>query len=626
MANVIDLVKRAFGYNKEPELNIKKIIDDKVEQVLTQNIDIGGVNLYSNLDTQLANRLTEQHNQIRELEDNLEKAQQIISGQLNGYLSGHTSTQVLASWQKHIANIDDEISAVMMTIIAKAHDLYKNDANIHRYIKGQMNNIVGEGFKREANVKNSKNEKDVKTSTWLENEFNDFLKMGNIEVSGKMSIEDISRNHFLTLPQNGEILTRKIIDKNINKWGFALQVLDPTRLDFTVNKGFSNGNAVIMGVECNKYGKPIAYHIKTDFNNSSNVERIPANEIYHKFIHEYPEQRRAVPWIHAAMLDAKQLAAFTESVIFAARFGANITATIETQPGNEAGFSTGRSKSGQLFRQIDQGQILTLNPGEKLQYHTPPFPTEAVEPFIKVMNRRLATATLSSYATLTSDYSDSNFSSSRLGVNEERQDWRTKQSWYINSFLQPLFQDWLLHCLANGKLQNGNKKYTLDDYATLNAMTFKGKTWPYIDPVKDLTADKMEYELGTTTLRELASKQGKDIDDVFIERAQEYEKIEKLGIPVKYYVDCELVEAQAKQALEPKVAPTDTTKDVSDTKQDENKRSLEQQPIIIQNIHKAPGLRTIKTPILDENGITVKVIEEYEEISENNINSTNKEN
>lgn len=611
MARIIDTVKRYLGYKEAKPIDINEVINTKLEEALNQGRSMAGVNLYSNLDTQVANSLTEQYTEMRELGENLEKAQEIISGQLNGFLSGHTSTPILASWHKCVANIDEEVNRILMTIIAKARDLYKNDALIHRVIKGQMNNIVGEGFSREAVVKNSKGEKDIRTSAWLEKEFDDFCKAANIDVAGKKSLDDICRNHFITLPQNGEILTRKIIDKNINRWGFSLQVLDPTRLDYTSNKGFSNGNAVIMGVECNKYGKPVAYYLKTDFENSSQVERISASEIYHNFIHEYPEQRRSIPWIHAAMMDAKQLAAFTESVMFAARFGANITATIETQPGNEAAFSTGRTQSGQLFRQIDQGQILTLNPGEKLQYHTPPFPTQAVEPFIKVLNRRVSTATVSSYASVTNDYSDSNFSSSRLGENETRQDYRTKQAWYIDAFLQPLFQDWLIHCLSNGKLQNGNRKYTLDDYSILNAMTFKGKTWPYIDPVKDLTADLKEYELGITTLRELAAKHGKDIDDILLERSHEYKTVKDLDIPIKYMVDCELKEAQAKQALEPKVAPTDTTKQVNDTSKEVNSRSLDTSQIIINNIHKAPGIKTIKTPILDEDGLLVKVVEEY---------------
>ena len=55
MARIIDTVKRYLGYKEAKPIDINEVINTKLEEALNQGRSMAGVNLYSNLDTQVAN-------------------------------------------------------------------------------------------------------------------------------------------------------------------------------------------------------------------------------------------------------------------------------------------------------------------------------------------------------------------------------------------------------------------------------------------------------------------------------------------------------------------------------------------------------------------------------------------
>jgi capsid protein len=329
--------------------------------------------------------------------------------------------------------------------------------------------------------------------------------------------------------------------------------------------------------------------------------------------------------MHAVMLEVKQYAAFKEAVLFASRFGASTYATIERDPSSTADYANGRDKNGQLYRNIDKGQIVMLNPGEKLNSYTPPFPNNAIDPMLKSYERSIATGVGASFATLTSDYSESNFSSSRLGVNEERQDWKTKQQWYISTFLEPLFSDWLETCLINGTLVYKGKKLTLNDFPRLNNIQFKGIKLPLIDPLKDINTIAKEISIGTKSIPQAIEElHGTDVDTVFRHHKYAFDLANQLGIPIELYMKYALNQSVIEKNESQAEAPQEASQDI---KQEQANRSLaadiesqmvalakamkqETVPVTITNVIRSPGYKTVKTPILDEDGLIVKVIEE----------------
>ena len=93
-----------------------------------------------------------------------------------------------------------------------------------------------------------------------------------------------------------------------------------------------------------------------------------------------------------------------------------------------------------------------LLPGEKFEGFTPSRPNSNIDAFMRYMLREVAAGVGVSYETLSRDYSQSNYSSSRLALLDDRDQWRVLQTWLIEKFLKPIFCDWLDHAVLSGRL------------------------------------------------------------------------------------------------------------------------------------------------------------------------------
>ena len=74
------------------------------------------------------------------------------------------------------------------------------------------------------------------------------------------------------------------------------------------------------------------------------------------------------------------------------------------------------------------GSIRRLAPGEEMQFFSPQRPDDAFTPFVAQMLRAVASGVGCSYTQVSSDFSQSNYSSSRLELIETRAHYRTCSS------------------------------------------------------------------------------------------------------------------------------------------------------------------------------------------------------
>ena len=56
--------------------------------------------------------------------------------------------------------------------------------------------------------------------------------------------------------------------------------------------------------------------------------------------------------------------------------------------------------------------------------------------------------------------------------------------------------------------------------------------WTWVDPVKDIQAHTLAYNLGITSLSDIAATQGRDLEDVFDSIAKDAELAEQYGIKI----------------------------------------------------------------------------------------------
>ena len=146
---------------------------------------------------------------------------------------------------------------------------------------------------------------------------------------------------------------------------------------------------------------------------------------------------------------------------------------------------------------------------------------------MRAMLRGMSAGLGISYSSISADMSQSNYSSSRLSLLEERDNWRSLQGWMIESFHQRIFNEWLDLAVLVGALNLPLYESKPELYRNVRWMP---RGWGWVDPTKEVEAYKEAVRCGFTTLTQVIAEQGNDIDEVLLGLANEREQAQELGL------------------------------------------------------------------------------------------------
>jgi len=62
------------------------------------------------------------------------------------------------------------------------------------------------------------------------------------------------------------------------------------------------------------------------------------------------------------------------------------------------------------------------------------------------------------------------------------------------------------------------------------ASRFRGRRWNWVDPQKDMEANRAGVELGITSRTRIAAERGDDLEDIIDELAQERDMLDEAGL------------------------------------------------------------------------------------------------
>jgi lambda family phage portal protein len=286
-----------------------------------------------------------------------------------------------------------------------------------------------------------------------------------------------------------------------------------------------NGNKIVMGVELDTWGKPVAYWLLTRHpgdrmplgtgTETTTRERVPAADMFHLFVAERPEQTRGIPWMHTAMLRLQMLGGYEEAAIVAARTGASKMGFFVSPDGTASGVSDGKDEQGSFITDAEAGSFGILPEGYDFKPWSPEYPTQNYDSFVKSCLRGLASGLGVAYNTLANDLENVNFSSIRSGTLEERDHWMVVQGWFVESFLRPLFADWLEVALLNSAIAMPNgfalPSGKLNKFRVHN---WQGRRWQWVDPLRDMQTAVLAIEKKLMSPQQVAAQMGVDLEDV----------------------------------------------------------------------------------------------------------------
>jgi len=293
-----------------------------------------------------------------------------------------------------------------------------------------------------------------------------------------------------------------------------------------------------MGIELDPYHAQLAYWIYNIHPNelrfvpdkTITTERVPAADVIHlRLIDRWP-QTRGVPWLHTALRRLNDMDGLGEAEIVAARAAACYMGFIEL-PSAETKYGE-KATDGRTMEELSPAVIQRLNAGEKFTFAAPNRPNAQLDPFMRLMLREVASGVGASYESLSRDYSQSNYSSSRLALLDDRDLWRMLQRWFIRSFRTPLYREWLTLAVMAGAIPGLDPLTYANEPERFQAVRFKPRGWNWIDPTKEVAAYKDAIRCGFTTVSRVIEQTGNgdDLEDILTEREEELQWMHEKGL------------------------------------------------------------------------------------------------
>lgn len=438
---------------------------------------------------------------------------------------------------------DAWITLYQPVLVARSREQWSNNDYVRGYIRRCRQNIVGpHGVKMESKVVLSNGKPDKNANDAIEAAWKEWCKRGNCDVTGTMSWVGLQKLAIEHAARDGEFIMRKIRGPDAGPFGFALQLIDPQRLNVRYEnyKFGNNGNFVRNGIEFNRYGRPIAYHFaSTDESDSwfyysisgKGFVRVPAEDVIHGFVQEMASQRRGIPWTSTGLFRMHHLQGFEDAAVQNARASAAKMGFIEY----EDGFGPEMEDGEDVASTIDAEPLSfhELPQGAKIAKWDPQYPSGEFAVFQKSMLRGASTGWGVAYNSLANDLEGVNFSSIRDGKVDERDNWKELQEWLIETLCVPVREDWLKIALLSEKIVNAKngKPLLATKIAAYQPVHCQGRRWAWIDPKSDATAKVTEIRGGMTTLSQVIREQGRDPESVFQEYADDIDRLKAAGIP-----------------------------------------------------------------------------------------------
>ena len=412
---------------------------------------------------------------------------------------------------------DSEIKAALQQIRYRCRDLARNDEYARRFLSLIKTNVVGDrGISAQVKAKNADGSFDAPGNAIIENAFRAWGRKGICTVDGRFSWKDAQRFAAEALARDGELLVR-MVNYPQNNFGFAIEFLEVDLLDENHNETLQNGNKIRMGVEIDRFHRPVAYHLLTahpgDNEYTSSLAtrrtRISADKILHIFLPERAQQTRGVPWMSAAVAPLKQLNGMREAILINERISASKMGFFTTPSGDDFVGDDVENTYTPII-EAEPGTFHQLGPGVDFKSFDPTSNANTFADFERAILRGIASALGVSYASISNDLTQTSYSSIRQGALEDRDFYKVLHDFMIEHFVQPIFRAWLMAAMESGSVPIPPTRF--DKFA--DNVEYRGRGFAWVDPQREMNAAVIGLNSGILSMQDVANQYGRDITDV----------------------------------------------------------------------------------------------------------------
>lgn len=447
---------------------------------------------------------------------------------------GAMVSRLTADWVTSGTSADAEIDGSLVRLRNRARQLVRDNPYARQAMRAIAANVVGRGIRLQGRVPMQRGggRLDQTLNGRIEQGWQQWSRKDRCHVAGKLSLVEILRLAMRSVAESGEVFIR-VVDEPFGRSTIplALEIIEADYCDEGKSHGPDDqGNEWRMGVKVDRWGRPISYAFRTrhpgDLTNGvgHQITEVPASQVIHLFVTERPGQTRGAPWMASAVKRLHHLAGYEEAEVVRARASSSLMGFITSPEGELQGDEV---YDDERVSNFEPGVFKYLAPGESVNVPQLDAPDGQFEPFMRGMLRAVAAAIGCSYETVSRDFSQSNYSSSRLSLLEDREEWRTLQDWLIEHLLQPVFERWLMAAVGSGALVLPGYEQMPERF---EAVRWYPRGWAWVDPGKEVQAYKDAVRAGFKTQAQVVAESGGDLEDLLLARANEVDRAEQLGL------------------------------------------------------------------------------------------------
>lgn len=435
-----------------------------------------------------------------------------------------------ANWNPSMTFDRFRIARERETIRARAQDMERNSDLAAAVLSAFDRNVVGSGCVLQAKIaEDVLGNKNDELNDKIEKLWREWSRAENCDITGTQSLEEIESMLIRRYIVDGGFFVVKVYVKD-ERFPFKLQVRSVDEL--ATNLPSYNGRTVIEGIELDQYNRPTAFHFKkVDASGlamyTNETVRIEAKDVIYVFNKTHPQQIREISLLATALNRIKDANQFIEAVGIKERVLACMAVFIKkrepTAPGRGMG-TTGQTVSYDGMT-LSPGMIGELNPGDEVQTVIPSGQASNTKDFLATLIRLIAAGLGLSYEAVSRDLSQVTYSSARQGLIEDRKVFRKMQRMLADRVLTPIYLEFLDAMHLTGQLNIPDYLKNKERY-TAHVWIPPGSSW--IDPTKEVTANKIALETNQDTLARIAAERGEDWREVIKQRAAEIRYMKEL--------------------------------------------------------------------------------------------------
>lgn len=414
--------------------------------------------------------------------------------------------------------INDDIAADWETLVTRCTHEAANNPLVEGVIETHVADVVGvSGPTLEVQSDNPE------FNEWLEGHWSSWWAQPDI--SGRLCGVDKLALWIRMLWKTGEYLEHVVYDNKARTPVTArLESVHPRRL--VVPFARINEQNLLMGVEMDAFGRPVAYHIARppEYAFASfygTPERFDAEEIIHDFKTLEPGQVRGVPWLASCLQVVADLRDGDAQILDAIRAAADHAILLEKEDPDAADIAPGSTAD------YERRQITTLPGGYKAVQMKPEHPTTSYIEYRDERMRELARVVGMPLEKIKSSHKGMNFSQSKHGQGNYWRHVQHLQNWIGRRTLTRLVSE--VEKEARGSEISDGK--AVPKQAGKYELVWRWPPAPRVDPRIEAMAANLYRGIGAVTMDDLLAQDGKTVEQHARQIARERQVYEREGVP-----------------------------------------------------------------------------------------------